>query len=108
MIVVCFRVLSRHSSGETAESYETPQQSVATTPACSLQRLTETVGHEQNILYLFSGSEVALRTGRGQRPHELHAPLPQPCEDVVIPGKRNWEAVRMTQFRFYDVTVAAA
>jgi hypothetical protein len=61
-----------------------------------------------DILYLFPGPEVALRAGGGQRPHELHASLSQPCKDVVIPGKRNWEAVRMTQFRFYDVTIPTA
>lgn len=50
----------------------------------------------RDTLYLFPGPEIALRAGRGQGPDELHAPLTERGEDVIIPGKRDRKTVRVT------------
>jgi hypothetical protein len=63
---------------------------------------------ELNILYLFPRSEVTLWARGGQGTHKLHAPFSQRPKHVVILGKRNWETVWMTQFRFDDVTITTA
>lgn len=66
------------------------------------------VCHNWNILYLFPRPEVALWAWGGQGAHELHASFSKWPKDMVILGKRNWEAVWMTQFWFDDVTITAA